>query len=50
MDKSIEQMSQDLARAGYAETTRERYLRIATHLSERFGKPIASKCESLSTR
>lgn len=41
MDKSIEQMGQDLARAGYADTTRERYLRVATQLSERFGKPVA---------
>jgi integrase/recombinase XerD len=41
VDQSIEQMSQDLARAGYAEKTRERYLRTATKLSDRFGKPVA---------
>lgn len=41
MDKSIEQMGQDLARAGYAKSTREGYLRVATKLSQQFGRPVA---------
>jgi integrase/recombinase XerD len=41
MDKSIEQFGQDLARANYAKSTRERYLKTARHLSVRFSKPVA---------
>lgn len=40
MDKSIEQLSQDLARAGYSETTRVRYRKEAEKLSSFLGKPI----------
>jgi site-specific recombinase XerD len=40
MDKTIEQLSQDLALANYAQSTRERYLRTAGHLAERFRKPL----------
>lgn len=41
MDQSIEQLGQDLARAGYAEATQRRYLKTANLLSERFGVPVA---------
>jgi integrase/recombinase XerD len=41
MDKSIEQMGQDLARAAYAKSTQERYVRVANELADRFAKPIA---------
>ena len=40
MDKSIEQMGQDLARAGYAKSTRHNYLEAMKALSKRFGKPV----------
>jgi site-specific recombinase XerD len=40
MDKSIEQLGQDLARAGYSETTRVRYRKEAEKLSSFLGKPI----------
>jgi site-specific recombinase XerD len=40
VDKSIEQMGQDLARAGYAKSTQERYTRVAKELSARFGTPL----------
>jgi hypothetical protein len=40
VDQSIEQMSQDLARAGYAKSTQERYVATAKELGARFGKPI----------
>ncbi len=40
MDKSIEQMSQDLALAKYAKTTQKNYLSTARHLSGRFGRPV----------
>jgi hypothetical protein len=40
VDQSIEQMSQDLARAGYAKSTQERYVATAKELAARFGKPI----------
>jgi integrase/recombinase XerD len=40
MDKSIEQMGQDLVRAAYAKSTQERYVRVAKELAERFGKPL----------
>lgn len=41
MDKSIEQMSQDLARAGYAKTTQLRYQKRVRHLADYFGRPVA---------
>lgn len=41
MDQSIIQLGQDLARAGYAKTTQKRYVRVAEHLGNRFGRPVA---------
>jgi integrase/recombinase XerD len=41
MDKSIEQLGQDLALAHYAKSTQKRYLRTAEHLSHRFGRSLA---------
>lgn len=41
VDKSIDQMGQDLARAGYAKTTQEKYLKTAKELAERFSKAVA---------
>jgi site-specific recombinase XerD len=41
VDKSIEQMGQDLALARYAKSTCDKYLRTAGHLSARFGRPVA---------
>lgn len=41
MDSSITQMGQDLARAGYAKSTRSKYMRTVTHLSARYGRPVA---------
>jgi site-specific recombinase XerD len=46
MDKSIEQMGQDLARGGYSQSTRERYIKTAMQLAERFKKPVASLTRS----
>jgi integrase/recombinase XerD len=40
MDQSIEQLGQDLARANYAETTRERYVRATQELAEHCRKPL----------
>lgn len=40
MDKSIDQMRQDLALAEYAQRTRERYLGTVRRLSARFGRPV----------
>ena len=40
MDQSIEQLGQDLARANYAEKTRDAYVRAARDLSEHCGKPV----------
>jgi len=40
MDKSIEQLGQDLALAKYAKSTRKKYLRVAEHLSERLGRAV----------
>jgi hypothetical protein len=40
MDQSIEQLGQDLARASYAKTTRERYVRTARELAEHCHKPV----------
>jgi site-specific recombinase XerD len=40
MDKSIEQMRQDLALARYAKSTCNKYLKTAEALGERFGRPI----------
>jgi site-specific recombinase XerD len=41
MDKSIEQMQQDLAFAAYAKTTQEDYLDTVKKLSAHFGRPLA---------
>ena len=41
MDKSIEQLGQDLALANYAKTTQSKYLATARHLSGRYGRPVA---------
>ena len=41
MDKDIERMSQDLARAGYTKRTCTRYLATATELCACTGKPVA---------
>jgi site-specific recombinase XerD len=41
MDPSIVQLGQDLALANYAKSTRARYIRVAEHLSSRFGRPVA---------
>jgi site-specific recombinase XerD len=41
VDKSIEQMIQDLALTNYAKRTQEGYLRTARHLAERFRRPLA---------
>jgi len=40
MDTSIEQLGQDLARASYAKSTRERYVRTARELAEHCHKPV----------
>lgn len=40
MDLTVTQFAEDLARAGYAETTQKRYVVIATRLTERFRRPI----------
>lgn len=40
VDKSIEQMGQDLARAGYAKSTLHNYRKTIEALSQRFGKPV----------
>ena len=40
MDKTIEQLSQDLARAGYAKTTRVEYRKVAERLGDFCNKPI----------
>lgn len=42
MDKSIERMTQDLARRGYAQRTKDLYLRAVNDLSRRFGQPVAN--------
>jgi site-specific recombinase XerD len=41
MDTSIEQMSQDLAMAAYAQKTQERYLSTVRRLVRQFGRPLA---------
>jgi site-specific recombinase XerD len=41
MDKSIEELGQDLAQAKYVKSTQKKYLGVAEHLSERFGRPLA---------
>jgi integrase/recombinase XerD len=41
MDKSIEQMRQDLAFARYSTTTREAYPKTAAELAEHFGRSLA---------
>lgn len=41
MDKSIEQMRQDLAPASYAESTKKQYAKAAEELAAYFGRPAA---------
>jgi site-specific recombinase XerD len=41
MDKSIEQMEQDLAFAGYSQSTRQDYLRTVKAAAAHFGRPVA---------
>src|SRR5258706_14824960 len=41
MDKSIDQMRQDLALADYADATQKRYLGTARRLAEQVGRPVA---------
>ena len=41
MDKSIEQLGQDLALAKYAKSTCKMYVKTAEQLSNRFGRPLA---------
>jgi integrase/recombinase XerD len=41
MDKSIEQLGQDLARANYSKTTQKRYVGTARELAEHCRKPLA---------
>ena len=41
MDKSIEQMCQDLAFAAYAESTQQSYLRTVKQMAAHYGKPVA---------
>jgi integrase/recombinase XerD len=41
MDKSIEQMGQDLARGPYAKSTQESYIRTARALGGHFDRPVA---------
>ena len=41
MDKSIEQMGQDLAFGGYSKSTREQYIRSAKELGAHFDRPVA---------
>jgi site-specific recombinase XerD len=42
VDKSINEMRQDLARAGYAQSTQERYVKVAEELGSRFKRPVAT--------
>jgi integrase/recombinase XerD len=42
VDKSIEQFGRDLATAGYAKRTQADYVKVARHLADRFGRPVAS--------
>lgn len=42
MDRTIQQFTQDLARAPYAESTRVRYRKAVTRLQEHFGRPVES--------
>jgi len=46
MDKSVEQMRQDLALAGYAKSTCEKYLKTAEVLSARFARAIVDVTRS----
>jgi hypothetical protein len=41
MDKTIAQMGQDLAHAGYAQSTQGQYLKTAKMLSDHVAKPVA---------
>ena len=40
MDRSIEQLVQDLALTGYAKSTQKKYIKRAEHLANRFGAPV----------
>jgi integrase/recombinase XerD len=40
MDKSIEQMARDLASAGYAKETQEKYLKAVEEMAEHFHRPL----------
>lgn len=42
MDITVERFEQDLARAGYAKHTRQRYVAVGMRLSARFKRPVAS--------
>jgi site-specific recombinase XerD len=42
VDKSIDEMRQDLARASYAETTQTTYVKVAERLVAKFGKPVGA--------
>src|SRR5690242_4737084 len=41
MDKSIEQMGQDLAFAGYVKSTRDKYVRTVEQLAVFYGRPVS---------
>jgi site-specific recombinase XerD len=40
MDKNIEQMAQDLAFAGYSQSTQKSYLKTVKHMAGHFGRPV----------
>lgn len=42
MDLNIDQMRQDLARAGYAQTTQTQYVKVVERLRARFDRPVAT--------
>jgi integrase/recombinase XerD len=42
VDLNIDEMRQDLARAGYAETTQTLYVKVIERLCVRFGRPVAT--------
>lgn len=42
MDTSIGQFGRDLASSGYAKKTQSDYVKVAEHLADRFGRPVAS--------
>jgi integrase/recombinase XerD len=41
VEKTVTLLGQDLARANYADRTRQSYLKTAEHLSVRFGRPVS---------